>query len=146
MRQFRIKNIVVQLLPAENEVASLGEIADCPGASACSLNITSYTQDCCDVGCSKQPSGVCLPCTNITDVHLQANGPLDFLLLKQQLRQALKNVEDAEQLTEARMRPTTAEEVASLEGYLTEALGGLRDLSGDATGSDASSGHDTPER
>ncbi len=118
MRQFKIKNLLIQVLPKEGEIlAQL--LADCTG---CSLNITDYTKGCCGGGCSNQPSGVCLPCTDITKPKIELFNPADLAILKAQLEIALQEVQVRERLIAERLRIQTRAEANLVEQELTKAL------------------------
>lgn len=146
MRQFKIKNLLIQVLPENLEavVEHLAEVDDCTGP--CSLQLTDYTHYCCAGGCSTEPSGVCLPCTTITQrgggrgcsgitkirQKLPPSLPAATLaLLKAELQSQLREVEAHEKLLEERLGVHTQEEANVLEQSLNEALQHIQQLKND---------------
>jgi len=125
MRQFKIKNLLIRVLPESNQF--LAELAaEC--GSACSLNLTDYTKDCCAGGCSNVPSGACFPCSNITGKGFSSFDPADLVFLKAQLQLALQEVEVREQVLDERLRVHTSEQANALEAELTAALAEVKSL------------------
>src|SRR6266850_1304324 len=102
MSQFKIKNLLIRVLPETNQI--LTDLAkEC--SSACSLDLTNYTKGCCAGGCSNVPSGACFPCSNITGKGLSGGffDPVDLVLLKAQLQLALQEVEIRERVLDERL-------------------------------------------
>lgn len=138
MRQFKIKNLLIKILPETFEegvdqlagrLRDFGVMDPLHLICGCTLNLTAVTRTrpCCG-GCSDQPSGVCLPCTIITDVAKPSLGLEDLILLKAQLKLQLQEIEVREKLQEEQLRVHTAEEANELEQNLTEALRQVKQL------------------
>src|SRR5207249_2967434 len=91
--------------------------------SACSLNLTTYTQGCCAGGCSNVPSGACLPCSDITQVKfINEMDAAELPALRMRLEEALARVEIQQRVTDEVMAPRNLSEVNELEGQLQAAL------------------------
>jgi hypothetical protein len=70
--------------------------------------------------------GATLQCAGSIDPGPIAQGQ-DLARLKEQLRQALNNVEAAEKALDERLKPQTVEEVEDLQKKMQDALGALEE-------------------
>jgi hypothetical protein len=139
---FRVRDLVINILPGAGERDRLG----CGlGFSHCRFGSCDFVTICIHTGC-RECSGAftcigataCGGCTlNVTCGGVTCGGSVLFgrgdavdpealAALKAQLREALREVESAEQQLAERMSPQSVEEVDALEKKLQEALEELR--------------------
>src|SRR6266478_8909151 len=105
MRQFKIKNLLIQILP--EGLTGLTPLAVGCDMGGCSLDITPK----CDA-CSGKPSGACVnptdkPPPKFPDGEM---GPADLAVLKARLELALQEVEVRERIFEERLKVRTIDE------------------------------------
>lgn len=128
--RFRVRNLMVQLLPEEFEQAqycrwpSLGcqwIFSRCPWYTChwltprgCWPFITDY--------CGPLTPDPCGPISPVVGDPGDVIQPQDLTALKQQLRQALENIEQQERIMEEQAQPQTMEEIDQLENRLNQAL------------------------
>jgi len=139
MRRFRYRNLLIQVLPESGQhlrescpwdscaitgcLGCTGAITVLCGASVCGGCTLQITENPCDGNCSQQPSGACLPCTNITDVRRFGRLEIeDLAILKERLKDALAEVEAHEQAINGLLQPRDLSEAEELEAQLREAL------------------------
>lgn len=133
MRRFKIRDLVIDVVPGDR--GAQGRL-DCPFVtcftctatftcigptctpfsvqcrSACSLNITTFTQDCCDS---------CHPA--ITDTGpLRALDVDDLEVLKGELEREMQAVEQRQAELNEQLRPKTVAEIDQLTAQLNAAL------------------------
>jgi hypothetical protein len=138
---FRVRDLVINVLPEEGSPRFCGfshcgfgscEIFTiCGGLSGCRECSGQFT---C-IGASK-----CGGCTlNVTGGGIPASGvtPEALAALKAQLKQALDEVESAEQQLAEHMSPQSVEEIEALEEKLQAALSELKDRKGQLQERDA---------
>lgn len=131
---FRVRDLVINVLPEESSPFLCGfshcGLGSCEiytvcggfsGCRECSGQFTCIGASKCG-GCTLNVTGGGIPVFGITPEALAA--------LKAQLKQALDEVESAEQLLAERMRPQSVEEVEALEEKLQAALSELKDRKG----------------
>jgi len=117
---FKVKDLMITVLPTESKALGVG--AACGG---CSLNISCLPCSCTCSGCSNSCGYCSSGCTNFTHGvrgQVQIARPEDLAILKEELRQALLDIEAKERDIEEAMRPKTLSEVEELEEKLTAAL------------------------
>jgi hypothetical protein len=127
---FRIRDLVINVIPEQGSpffctfshcgLGSCEIVTICGGFSGCrecSGQFTCIGATRCG-GCTLNVTGGGIPAVGDTPVALAA--------LKAQLRQALSEVESAEQQLAERMRPQSVEEVEALEEKLQAALSELK--------------------
>ncbi len=132
---FKIKDLMISVLPP-----SAGPNVPCGGCSYFITHVPIYTPACpppppiC-AGCSVHCSNVCSGSASYPGPWFDPGRPFDRTgtnsieglgILKQQLRQAIEEVEIRERVLEETLKPKTLGEVEQLEQLLTEALAELR--------------------
>jgi hypothetical protein len=152
---FRVKDLVINVLPEAGGAGDCALTACTLGFSHCRFGSCDFVTICTVSGC-RECSGAftcigatnCGGCTlNVTcgaSVLFGAGGDVDpqvLVTLKAQLREALRAVESAEQLLAERMSPQSVDEVEALEQRLQGALEELKarkeQLRGREAGSDS---------
>jgi hypothetical protein len=118
MRQFKVDRLLIQVLP---QLPAQEGGGGCQ--SACSLNLTTYTQGCCAGGCSNVPSGACFPCSEITQVKfISEMDAAELPALRIRLEEALARVEVQQRVMDEVMAPRNLSEVSELADQLQAAL------------------------
>jgi hypothetical protein len=124
MRQFKVERLLIQVLPQR---PAQGDGGAC--GSACSLNLTAYTEGCCAGGCSNVPSGACFPCSEITQVKfIREMDAAELPALRIRLEEALARVEIQQRVIDEVMAPRNLSEVNELEGQLQSALEQVQEM------------------
>lgn len=116
--------------------------SDCTGCTGCTNGCTNCTYTACgggSCGCTGASgcnlcSTACTVCTDLTCGGFASKGPLEGIAaqpealaqLKEQLRQAMAQVEEQERALDESMLPQTIDEVDQLEAKLQAALEELR--------------------
>jgi hypothetical protein len=115
---FKVKDLMITVLPPEGKNRGAAPAA-CPD---CTLNISGCGYTC---GCTN--------CTACSVTYTQGRScfcliarPEDLTILKEELKQALLNIEIKEREIEEAMRPKTLSEVEELEEKLTAALAEIK--------------------
>jgi hypothetical protein len=133
MKQFKIKDLLVQVVPTTDHNVGAVPVADECGA-ACSLNLSDITKYCCGGGCSTKPSGVCFGPSMLTIVRAVEINPAELAVLRAQLEFALREVEVRERLAEERLTVKTEAEADLLHEKLCAALEHLKTIKEDLSG------------
>lgn len=117
---FRVKDLMIQVLPSAAPGAEFstsptpcGRCTNCTGCTKCTINTCGFSP------CRP-------PWASGTLIDPAGVDPRQLALLKQQLKQALDDVERQERALAEAMQPQTVEEVEQLEQKIKEALDHLR--------------------
>ena len=127
---FRVRDLVISVLPEQGGEGL--QPFDCPGISncypfsSCGRTNACYPVSCRIVSCIGSRCGGCTLDISRLPGFEQGVSAEDLAALKAQLKQALSEVERAEQVLADSMRPRTIDEIETLEDKLEAALSELK--------------------